>query len=97
MKTVHTIKIDSRDNVATLCEKARKGDVVQDNGRTIELLQDGNLGDKIALAEIAVGEPVIKYSGVIGSCTHPIQTGEWVHGHNLASNFMNSTGSDHHE
>jgi len=40
-------------------------------------------GHKIALWEIAVGEPVRRYAQVIGFATRPILPGEHVHTHNL--------------
>ena len=40
---------------------------------------------KIALADLAQGEAVVKYGVPIGRATRPIPRGAWVHLHNLAS------------
>lgn len=42
-------------------------------------------GHKIALRNIAKGEPVVKYGFPIGRATQDIAEGEWVHSHNLAT------------
>lgn len=42
-------------------------------------------GHKIALRDIACGEPVIKYGFPIGKATADIAKGQWVHSHNLAT------------
>ena len=34
------------------------------------------------------GEKVIRYAMAIGSATAPIAAGEWVHTHNLASDYI---------
>jgi altronate dehydratase len=41
------------------------------------------LGHKVALADIAVGQGVVKYGEVIGLCQAPIARGNHVHRHNL--------------
>lgn len=90
MKIVHAVIIDSADNVATLCEAGNKGDVLIAGDRKIELLRDGTLGDKIALVALAAGDKIIKYNAVMGSCTQAVALGEWVHSHNLESDYMKS-------
>jgi len=42
-------------------------------------------GHKIALVDIALGDPVIKYGSAIGLATTTIHTGAHVHTHNLSS------------
>lgn len=41
-------------------------------------------GHKIALRDLAAGEPVLKFGCMIGTCMEPIAQGEHVHSHNLA-------------
>lgn len=45
------------------------------------------IGHKIAAARIAAGEEIIKYGHIIGRATRDIAAGEWVHGHNMASDL----------
>ncbi|MCY0879240.1 MAG: UxaA family hydrolase [Firmicutes bacterium] len=52
---------------------------------TVTVRQAIPLGHKVALAARAPGDPVLKYNEVIGVATAPIQVGDHVHVHNLAS------------
>jgi (2R)-sulfolactate sulfo-lyase subunit alpha len=45
--------------------------------------QDTPIGHKIALADIAEGQDVIKYGQVIGRLVAPVKAGDHVHTHNL--------------
>ncbi len=49
-------------------------------------------GHKVALRDLAAGQPVRRYGQVIGFATQPVQAGEHVHTHNLA---MGSFARDH--
>ncbi len=44
-------------------------------------------GHKMALAPMAEGSQVVKYGFPIGHATAPIQAGDWVHTHNMATNL----------
>ena len=48
---------------------------------------------KIGIARIVAGELVIKYGWPIGRATRLIEIGEWVHLHNLASNYDQRSGT----
>lgn len=48
---------------------------------------------KIALANLSVGEAVVKYGVPIGRATRPITRGAWVHLHNLASTLDERSSS----
>ena len=50
---------------------------------TIRALDPIPLGHKIALADIAPGDTVIKYGHPIGRATQPIGKGHHVHVHNV--------------
>ena len=65
-----TLKIHPADNVAVL---------LTDNTPVAPR------GHKIALRNIAKGEPVVKYGFPIGRATQDIAEGEWVHSNNLAT------------
>ncbi len=75
----YSIILHEKDNVAT----------VLDDEEDKKLLEDGTLlkgnipiGHKIALCDIVMGEPVIKYGVKIGLATSDISRGEHVHIHN---------------
>jgi hypothetical protein len=79
-------QINRNDNVATLLDDAEA--VVEVLGavrQELRLLEPIALGHKVALKDIAAGEPILKYGASIGHATRSISRGAWVHLHNLAS------------
>ena len=87
-----SIKLSETDNVATVTDTLAIGDqivVMSDGGAEvdhIEALATVPLPyHKIALVDLAVGSPVIKYGEVVAHATAPIRRGEWVHVHNVES------------
>ena len=51
-------------------------------------LEDIDVGHKLARRPIAPGEGILKYGAPIGSATRAIATGEWVHVHNMKSDYI---------
>ncbi|MCK9357022.1 MAG: UxaA family hydrolase [Dehalococcoidia bacterium] len=88
------ITMDPRDNVATALTEVRAGDEVEVLSTTRAVVQHLRandslpLGHKIALADIAAGQNIIKYGAKIGSASVPIHTGDYVHIHNVESDRM---------
>lgn len=80
-------KIHPADNVATMLDDATSGQVQVLGGYAVRLLEPIKSGHKIALCDIPEGNPVIKFGVPIGRAICDIRTGQWVHLHNLASNF----------
>jgi len=81
---------DRRDNVGVVVVEnltARTdifGVVTEDNSEIRTACnQDVPIGHKVALRDLAVGEPVIKYGQDIGKVIQPIRRGDHVHTHNL--------------
>jgi altronate dehydratase len=79
------IVITARDNVATALLAIDAGQAVTIDARVLTARQPIPSGHKIALTDIAAGDPVIKYGQPIGLATAAIRTGEHVHTHNLSS------------
>jgi altronate dehydratase len=85
------IVMNSKDNVATLLAgvdlggtvtvKSTSGDVQNE----LVARQPIPFGHKIALADIAKGEKIIKYGEVIGEASNSIARGDHVHIHNVRS------------
>jgi hypothetical protein len=46
------------------------------------------LGHKVAARDLAQGDRVVRAGMPIGSATAAVQAGEWVHTHNLASDYI---------
>jgi len=82
------IRINARDNVATLVETARAGDevAVVTGGETEGVVAQEEIpaNFKIALVNITRGEAILKYGEVIGEASVDIPRGTRVHLHNLA-------------
>lgn len=80
------IKINDNDNVIVALENIKKGEVV--NGVTA--VEDIARGHKMALADIAENENVIKYGYPIGHTIRNVKAGEWVHDHNTKTNLSST-------
>ena len=82
------IVLHSGDNVATLIDAARAGQVCTLQGERageVKLLQDVPFGHKICIRETAAGAEVTKYGQVIGRASAPIKVGQHAHVHNVES------------
>jgi altronate dehydratase small subunit len=89
-------QVHPADNVATLLAPAEAGATLEVLGsapRSLVLREAVALGHKVALGDIAAGEPIIKFGARIGHATQPIARGTWVHLHNLASNLDLRSGT----
>lgn len=71
------------DNVAVLKRTLKSGDELRGGPRQLFVRQTVGTGHKIALTDIAEGQPVLKYGQTIGFAAVPIHAGEHVHTHNL--------------
>jgi len=76
------------DNCATALEDISKDSRVQIRKISIFINQNIPLGHKIALADIRKGDLVKKYGQVIGIVTEDIKKGDWIHTHNLTSQYL---------
>lgn len=91
MKENIAIKVNDRDNVATIFAdniyKRTSVEVRDKKGKAevLNVIDDIPFGHKIALTDIAVGDTIIKYGESIGRASKPIKKGEYVHIHNLES------------
>lgn len=91
MKENIAIKVNDRDNVATIFAdniyKRTSVEVRDKKGKAevLNVIDDIPYGHKIALTDIAVGDTIIKYGESIGRASKPIKKGEYIHIHNLES------------
>src|SRR5699024_2323536 len=75
------------DNTVVALKSLKKGTSLNDNGHTIELVEDVESGHKIAVKNINKDENIIKYGYPIGHAKQDIKSGEWVHTHNTKTNL----------
>src|SRR5262245_60066218 len=82
-------KINPADNVATMLDDASGGpvEVLGQAGLNITLSEPVKIGHKIAICDISAGQNVIKFGVPIGRASRNIRAGQWVHLHNLTSDF----------
>ena len=58
------------------------------DGVAITIGRNIAVGHKLAARAIEKGEIILKYSCPIGTATYRIAAGEYVHTHNVASNYL---------
>ena len=81
----------AEDNVAIARRPIGAGETVQAGPYRIVAACAVGLGHKLAVKPIAAGETIVKYQCPIGRATQPIAPGDYVHTHNVASDWMPST------
>jgi len=74
------LRLSGGDNVVVAVEKIEAGERADDGIVAAERIP---FGHKMAIASIAVGEPVVKFGQIIGFAAKPIGVGAWVHEHNV--------------
>ena len=81
--------LNAKDNVATLLSDSSKSDTIVLKGSDIEITASAPVpyGHKVAVEPIENGKNILKYGMCIGKATKDIETGDWVHVHNMASAF----------
>lgn len=75
------IRLHADDNVAIARCDLSKGSMLD----SLVVKEDIPTMHKIALADLAVGDPIVKYSQVIGVASRPILAGQHVHDHNCSA------------
>lgn len=85
------LKVDDRDNVATIFANnitdGTEVEIRDKKGNTEKVCVSGDVpyGHKIAVCAIQAGEPVYKYGESIGAASVDIKKGEYVHIHNMVA------------
>ena len=85
--------IHPEDNVGLLRRGMRLGDRLTIAGHEHALQKDLAMGSKVALMPIPAGEKIIKYGVPIGTARVFIGRGDYVHLHNLTSDYIDVTSS----
>ena len=82
------MRLSPRDNVAVALRALKSGETVMLDGVPITIRGSIAVGHKLAAQAIGKGEIILKYSCPIGTATSPIAPGEYVHTHNVESNYL---------
>ena len=80
--------LDSEDNIGIAARELAAGTTLATPAGEITLRDSIDLGHKFALRTISVGEKITKYRAPIGSAKTLIQAGEYVHVHNMQSDYL---------
>jgi arabinonate dehydratase len=79
MSTPRTVRLSPDDNIVLAIDAIAPGTSVADHAARERIPR----GHKMAIAAIAVGEPVKKFGQIIGFASQPIAPGDFVHEHNV--------------
>jgi altronate dehydratase small subunit len=82
------LRLSADDNIGAVTTTIEAGATLSIAGQPVTLSRGIPTGHKIALAPIAAGEKVVKYGAPIGSATCDIRPGDYVHTHNLKSDYL---------
>jgi len=82
------IIMNPNDNCATVLKEIPKDARLHIKEISILINQNIPLGHKIALKDIKKGDLVKKYGHSIGIATEDINKGDWIHTHNLTSQYL---------
>jgi altronate dehydratase len=80
------------DNVCAVTAVLEAGQAVLFRGRSLTLSDRVPAGHKLAVVPIAAGQKVLKYGAPIGSAIRDIHAGEYVHTHNVKSDYLPTYG-----
>ncbi len=80
--------LSPRANVAAARQTIAAGERILIAGQLVTVAQDIPSGHKVAVRPIAAGEKIIKYGAPIGSATRDIAPGQYVHTHNIKSDYL---------
>ena len=80
----NAVLVNPKDNIAVAIKEIKAGETVTGIGNLeLQANEDIMRNHKVAVAEVAENEPVLKYGERIGFASKPIRPGDWVHSHNL--------------
>ena len=86
------IHIHPGDNVAVALKPIPAGTRFEGVSAKTDIPQ----GHKMALADLAPGDQIVKYGFPIGHAVQPIAAGEWVHTHNMKTNLSGQLEYSYH-
>lgn len=85
-----TLLLHTEDNVVVCRRAVFTGEVLLIDGCMVTARTDVDMGHKVARSAIPEGSRVVKYGMSIGISTSDIQPGDWVHCHNMKSEYIPS-------
>jgi hypothetical protein len=86
--TRRLLRLAPTDNIAVALAVIEPGQMAECDGQQLRIRQRVGVGHKVAIQFIQTGAKVLKLGCPIGSATCDIQPGEYVHNHNLKSDYL---------
>jgi hypothetical protein len=83
-----TLLLAPGDNVAVATSELPAGTQREVAGQRVTLQSAVDVGHKFAVRKIVKGERIVKYSAPIGVATRDIEAGEYIHTHNMTSDYL---------
>jgi hypothetical protein len=82
------ILLAENDNVLVCIADIVEGVALTIEGEAVRATATVGAGHKLARRPLRPGDKIVKYGAAIGSATAGIATGEWVHAHNMKSDYI---------
>ena len=83
-----TLLLAPGDNIAIATSELPAGTQRDIAGHRVELKSAVEVGHKFAVHAISSGERIVKYGAPIGRATRDIEAGEYIHTHNMTSDYL---------
>ncbi len=87
---IDVLQIHPDDNVGVAVRPLLSGTSVRCGSASFVLSQALPLGAKIALRPLRRGDKVVKFGEPIGSMTEDVEVGDYIHTHNLESDYLHT-------
>ena len=81
------MRLSPQDNIAVALRPLKAGETVTLDGVSLTINRNIPVGQKLAAQAIAKGGIILKYGCAIGVAITPIVPGEYLHTHNVETNF----------
>ena len=86
----HLILLHPDDTILVCATAVAAGDRLVIDGAPVAAPEAVGVGHKVARHPLAPGDKVVKYGAAIGSMTEGVMPGQWVHLHNMKSDYLAS-------
>lgn len=80
---INALLLHPIDDVVVLKRLVRAGERAESEGAGAVAARDISAGHKVAIHDIAAGDPIRKYGQIIGFAKGSVKSGDWIHSHNI--------------
>ena len=84
------ILLHPNDTVIVCVRPVSAGEKIVLNEEALTAAEDVGTGHKLARFSGQPGDKVIKYGAPIGSLIRPVAAGDWIHFHNMKSDYIDA-------